>query len=109
MANFVIECPVCGKPVQAGTGLFSKKQLRCACGYVINVNSERMAKDTCPHCGNDVIYDRTKKDSATCPVCHTKIYAGTEKIRLKCPSMCRLQPLNQTVAEKQASSSGIWG
>ena len=45
MANFVIECPVCGKPVQAGTGLFSKKQLRCACGYVINVNSERMAKD----------------------------------------------------------------
>ncbi len=99
MANFVIECPVCGKPVQAGTGLFSKKQLRCACGYVINVNSERITKDTCPHCGNDVIYDRTKKDSATCPVCHTKIYAGTEKIKLKCPS-CQ----TELMADKNAKT-----
>lgn len=85
-----MECPACKKPVQAGTGLFAKKNIRCSCGYTINVQLEKMATDTCPHCGNDVVYDRTKKASATCPVCHAKIHAGTEKVKLRCPS-CRIE------------------
>ena len=99
MAKFVMECPACKKPIQAGTGLFAKKSVKCSCGYTINVQLEKMATDTCPHCGNDVVYDRTKKDSATCPVCHTKIHAGTEKIKLHCPS-CKME----LTADKNAST-----
>lgn len=90
MAKFVMECPACKKPVQASTGVFAKKNMRCSCGYTINIQLEKMATDTCPHCGNDVVYDRSKKDSATCPVCHTKIFAGTEKIKLHCPA-CKME------------------
>ena len=86
MAKFVIECPACKKPLQAETGLFAKKDFKCSCGYTIYVQQEKMATDRCPHCGNDVIYDRTKKASATCPVCHAKLHAGTEKIKLHCPA-----------------------
>lgn len=99
MAKFVMECPACKKPIQAGTGLFAKKNIKCSCGYTINVQLEKMATDTCPHCGNDVVYDRTKKDSATCPVCHTKIHAGTEKIKLHCPS-CKME----LTADKNAAT-----
>lgn len=90
MANFVIECPACGKPVRAGTGLFSKKKIKCTCGYLLNVSVERMAEEICPHCGNTVIYDRTKRQSAACPVCHTKINAGTETATLTCPA-CKIE------------------
>jgi len=99
MAKFVMECPACKKPIQAGTGLFAKKNIKCSCGYTINVQLEKMATDTCPHCGNDVVYDRSKKESATCPVCHTKIHAGTEKIKLHCPS-CQ----TELTADKNATS-----
>lgn len=90
MANFVIECPACGKPIQAGTGLFSKKKIKCSCGYMLDVNTERMAQDICPHCGNAVVYDRSKSKSATCPVCHIKINAGTETVKLTCPA-CKVE------------------
>lgn len=90
MANFVIECPACGKPIQAGTGLFSKKKIKCSCGYMLDVNTERMTQDICPHCGNAVVYDRSKSKSATCPVCHTKINAGTETVKLTCPA-CKVE------------------
>lgn len=99
MAKFVMECPVCKKPIQAETGLFAKKNIKCSCGYTINVQLEKMATDTCPHCGNDVVYDRSKKESATCPVCHTRIHAGTEKIKLHCPS-CQ----TEITADKNATS-----
>lgn len=99
MAKFVMECPVCKKPIQAGTGLFAPKNIKCSCGYTVNVQLEKMATDTCPHCGNTVIYDRTKKESATCPTCHTKIHAGTEKIKLHCPT-CKLE----LTADKNAAT-----
>lgn len=99
MANIVIECPACKKPVRAGTGFFAKKNIKCTCGYMINVNMERLAQDTCPHCGNEVVYDRTKKDSATCPVCHAKIHSGTEKVKINCPS-CKIE----LTADKNAST-----
>ena len=86
MSDIIIECPACKKSVRAGTGIFAKKKVKCSCGYVIDVNSERMAEDICPHCGNKVIYDRKKKASASCPVCHAKINAGTEMVKLTCPA-----------------------
>lgn len=86
MSEIIIECPACKKSVRAGTGIFAKKKVKCSCGYVIDVNSERMAEDICPHCGNKVIYDRKKKASASCPVCHAKINAGAEMVKLTCPA-----------------------
>lgn len=90
MANFIIECPACKKPLQAGTGLFSKKKVKCSCGYSLDVSSERFAQEPCPHCGNNVIYDRSKSKSAVCPVCHTKIHSGTEMIKITCPA-CKIE------------------
>lgn len=86
MANFVIECPACKRALQAGTGLFARKQIRCSCGYVIDVRSERMTEESCPHCGNTVIYDRSKAKDAVCPVCHVKIHSQSETIKITCPS-----------------------
>lgn len=97
MANFVIECPACKKPIQAGTGLFAKKKIKCSCGYVLNVSAERMAEDICPHCGNKVIYDRSKSANASCPICHTKINSGKESVKITCPS-CKIA----LVADKSA-------
>lgn len=90
MANFVVECPACQKPIKAGTGLFAKKKIKCSCGYMLDTNTERMAQDVCPHCGNTVVYDRSKSKSADCPVCHTKINAGTETVKLTCPA-CKIE------------------
>lgn len=89
MAKYVVECPACHKAHQAG-GFFGKKQIKCTCGYLIDVSAEKMAQDECPHCGNIVIYDRSKSKSASCPVCHAKINSGTEKVEITCPS-CKLR------------------
>ena len=51
MAKFVMECPNCGKYVQARTGFFAKKKIDCACGYTINVRTDKLASRTCTHCG----------------------------------------------------------
>lgn len=97
MGNYVTECPACHKPVQVSTGLFAKKKLKCSCGYLIDVVAEKMAEEKCPHCGNTVVYDRSKSASATCPTCHTKIKAGGEKIEISCPA-CKMS----LVADKNA-------
>ena len=73
MSKFVIECPSCGKFAQAKTGFFARKKIDCTCGYVIDVKTDRMTSRKCPHCGNDVIFDQAKGDSAKCPVCHELI------------------------------------
>lgn len=86
MAKFVINCPVCGKPVQASSGVFAKKEIKCSCGYVINTQTERMTTKPCPHCGNMVTYDRSKEKSAVCPVCHTKINATDKTVKFTCPT-----------------------
>lgn len=99
MANFVIECPACKKPIQAGTGLFAKKKIKCSCGYVVDVSTERMAEDTCPHCGNKVIYDRSKSATASCPVCHTRINSGKETVKITCPA-CKVA----LIADKSAKT-----
>ena len=60
MAKFAIECPECGKYAQAKTGFFSRKKIDCSCGYVIDVRTDKLSSRQCPHCGNQIVYDRSK-------------------------------------------------
>ena len=81
MAKFVIECPRCGKYVEAKTGFFARKKIDCACGYTINVRTEKMASRTCPHCGNNVVFDQSKGADACCPVCGEAINTMAEQTK----------------------------
>ena len=58
MAKFAIACPNCGKYAEARTGFFAKKTVKCACGYTINVRTDRLLSRECPHCGNMVAFDQ---------------------------------------------------
>ncbi len=49
MSKFVIECPNCGKYAEARTGFFARKKIDCACGYTINVRTDRLTGRECPH------------------------------------------------------------
>ena len=82
MSKFVIECPNCGKYAEAKTGFFAKKKIDCACGYVINVRTDKLASRTCPHCGNAVVFDQSKGEKALCPVCHEKINTQAEQTKV---------------------------
>ena len=59
MSKFVIACPVCHQYVQASTGLFASRRVRCACGNIIDVKTERLASRKCPSCGNQVVFDNS--------------------------------------------------
>ena len=54
MAKFVIECPNCGKYAEAKTGFFTRKRIDCACGYTINIKTDKLTSRKCSHCGNEV-------------------------------------------------------
>ena len=69
MAKFVIECPSCGRYAEAKTGFFARKRIDCACGYTINVRTDKLTSRVCAHCGNDVVFDQSKGAMAKCPVC----------------------------------------
>ena len=73
MAKFVMECPNCGKYVQARTGFFARKKIDCTGGYTIDVKLDKLSSRTCPHCGNDVVFDQSKGEGALCPVCRNPI------------------------------------
>lgn len=96
MAKFVMECPNCGKYVNASTGFFAKKKLDCVCGYTINVKTDKMTSTKCSYCENTVVYDQSKGKDAKCPVCGNEIGAivAKEKAQLvdfNCPTCaCRL-------------------
>ena len=79
MSKFVIECPNCGKFAEAKTGFFARKKIDCACGYTINVRTDKLAGRECPHCGNMVVFDQSKGEKALCPVCHEPINTMAEK------------------------------
>ena len=79
MSKFVIECPNCGKFAEAKTGFFARKKIDCACGYTINVRTDKLAGRECPHCGNMVVFDQSKGKKALCPVCHEPINALAEQ------------------------------
>ena len=94
MADFIIECPSCGSYASArkgifGTQLFGTHTIDCACGYKINVSADKVTSRTCPHCGNEVIFDQSKGDKALCPVCHEKINTSAlvgNMAQIRCPS-----------------------
>ena len=78
MSKFVIECPNCGKYAEAssglfGTGLFGTKKITCSCRYTFDVKTNKLTSRKCAHCGNDVVFDQSRGDTARCPVCHEKI------------------------------------
>ncbi len=101
MAKFVIACPDCGSYVEIGTGLFAKKTVKCSCGKLINAKDNLLASKVCPHCGNTVMYDQSKGEKATCPVCHQKINTVADKFALadvKCPECSSMQKVNKNTA-----------
>lgn len=79
MSKFVIECPNCGKFAEAKTGFFARKKIDCACGYTINMHTDKLAGRECPHCGNMVVFDQSKGEKALCPVCHEPINTLAEQ------------------------------
>ena len=79
MSKFVIECPNCGKYAEARTGFFARKKIDCACGYTIDVRTDKLAGRECPHCGNMVVFDQSKGEKALCPVCHEPINTLAEQ------------------------------
>ena len=83
MAKFVMECPECGKFVEAKTGFFASKKIHCDCGNVINVKTDKMTSRVCPHCGNTVVFDQSKGDKALCPVCHEPINTMSEQTKVE--------------------------
>ena len=89
MAKFVIECPHCGSYAEGKTGFFARKRIDCACGYVIDVRSDKLVTRVCPHCGNTVLYDQTTGTNAKCPVCHQQLVTQESMSALaefSCPS-----------------------
>ncbi len=83
MAKFVIECPNCGKFVEAKTGFFARKKIDCTCGYTINVRTDKYTARDCPHCGNTVLFDQSKGEGAKCPVCGEPINTLNEQTRME--------------------------
>ena len=79
MSKFVIECPHCGRYAEGRTGFFARKKIDCACGYTIHVRTDKMASRQCPHCGNMVLFDQSKGESAKCPVCNEPINTMAEQ------------------------------
>ena len=79
MAKFVIECPKCGRYAEARKGFFARKKIDCSCGNVINVRTDKLASRTCPHCGNEVVFDQSLGEKAKCPVCHEPINTMAEQ------------------------------
>ncbi len=81
MSKFVIECPSCGRYAEAKTGFFARKKIDCACGYTINVRTDKLVTRTCPHCGNLFVYDQSDGTKVRCPVCKQKVLATSDDTR----------------------------
>ena len=79
MSKFVIECPNCGRYAEAKTGFFARKKIDCSCGCTIDVRTDKLASRTCPHCGNNVVFDQSKGAKAKCPVCGEPINTMAEQ------------------------------
>ena len=75
MANFVMECPGCGKMVAAKTGIFARRKIECDCGHTIHVRTEKLTARTCPHCGNVFAYDQSDGRKMRCPSCRHIVVA----------------------------------
>ena len=102
MSKFIIACPVCHNYAQASTGFFSSKRIRCSCGNIIDVRTDRMATIACPSCGNNVVYDQAEGANARCPICHAQLVSDasfSNLVHFRCATCgCQLH------AEKAAST-----
>ena len=68
---------------------FSKKNIQCTCGMVINIKKDKMKSIVCPHCKNTVVYDQSKGNKAVCPICKEKLAtedALKNTAEIKCPT-----------------------
>ena len=74
-----MECPNCGKYVEAKSGFFARKKIDCTCGYTIDVRTDKLTNRVCAHCGNDVVFDQSKGAAAKCPVCGEPINTQVEQ------------------------------
>ena len=102
MSKFVIECPNCGKYAEGKTGFFARKKIDCACGYTINVRTDKLTGRECPHCGNMVVFDQTKGEKAKCPVCGEPINTMAEQdktVEFSC-AQCGVRLRTSKSAEK---------
>ena len=43
MSKIIIECPHCGRYAEAKTGFFVRKKIDCACGYTVDVRTDKLA------------------------------------------------------------------
>lgn len=116
MSKFIIACPVCHNYAEASTSFFASKHIRCACGNVINVKTDRMTTKVCPSCGNNVVYDQAEGKDAKCPVCKAQLLTDenySNLVHFRCGTCgCQLQaaknasaitcPVCDTVADVQA-------
>lgn len=87
MGKFALICPKCNNYVTAYNGLrgLVRNRIKCQCGNIIDVRTERMTSAVCPSCGNSVIYDQGKS-IPNCPVCKSKIQPGEgKKYSFQCP------------------------
>lgn len=95
MSKFVISCPVCHNYAAASTGFFASKHVKCTCGNVIDVKTDRMTTVACPSCGNNVMYDQAEGTNAKCPVCHKQLVTEeryNNLVRFRCDTCgCQLQ------------------
>lgn len=82
MSKFVIECPTCGRYAEAKTGFFARKKIDCACGYTIDVRTDKLTSRECPHCGNTVVFDQSRGAAAKCPVCGEPINTMAEQDKM---------------------------
>lgn len=107
--SFVIQCPDCGKYVEAQTGFFAKKTVKCSCGREINVRTDKMTTKVCPHCGNEVMYDQSKGTEAVCPVCHKKINTEADLyalVHFTCPFCSGAQTANKNASSHTCTLCG---
>ena len=114
MAKFVIQCPNCGKYLEANNGFFANHVIQCTCGHLIDVKKDRMASMVCPKCGNTVVYDQAKAKNALCPVCGAKLITpetlgnmSTSLRPSRNPSTARIisrKPTNSATASKRRNS-----
>ena len=93
MSKFVMECPNCGKYVEAKTGVFARRKIVCSCGYTIDVRTDKLTTRECPHCGNTFVYDQSDGGKIRCPVCREKILpsqSDTKLVEFSC-SQCGIR------------------
>lgn len=83
MPKFTIACPSCGSYAEARTGFFARKKIDCACGYTIDVRTDKLTVRECPHCGNMAVIDQSKGENVLCPVCKEPINTLVEQSRME--------------------------